>query len=85
MLLVTLAAIAGGVLTGICMWPAGILVAIASAPIGGSLAALLAGLLIALRRPAPADCLEAMNPSTPVSPDRPLLDLPHRSEGPQPV
>ncbi len=50
MALLFVAALIGGASTVAVLWPYGAVLALASAPFGGSCLALLAGLLLALRR-----------------------------------
>jgi hypothetical protein len=52
MVVLMLAAIAGGIVTAGLVAPAGMVVAVLAAPFGGSLCALAAGLLLATRRTA---------------------------------
>ncbi len=56
------AALVGGFATLIALWPLGPIIALASAPFGGSLLALVAALLVALRRPNPAKSLSERDP-----------------------
>jgi hypothetical protein len=79
----TLTAIVGGVLTCIALWPAGVLIALASAPVGGSLAAAATGLVIARSRRDGAEHPASMAPA--LSPERPVMDLQRPADGPQPV
>lgn len=55
MILVMLAAIAGGIVTVSLVAPVGLLWALVAAPFGGSLCAVAAGLVLASRRTAPAE------------------------------
>ncbi len=50
MILLLVAALLGGFMTMAVLWPHGALVALACAPFGGSLLALMAGLLLAFLR-----------------------------------
>ncbi|MGV7031264.1 hypothetical protein [Methylobacterium symbioticum] len=58
MLLVVFAALAGGLVTGAALIPHGLLVALLAAPLGGSLSAVLAG-LVNLQRNEPTWRFEA--------------------------
>jgi hypothetical protein len=55
-------ALIGAFATLIALWPLGPVIALASAPFGGSLLTLVAALLVALRQPHPAKSLSERAP-----------------------
>jgi hypothetical protein len=78
MLAVTLAAIGGAMLAVIALWQQGPLLALVMAPFAGSLAALLTGTALALRRAGPEEgrreagsTTDAIGPVVRMSPIRP--------------